>query len=274
MTAVPVRRPNHDITTISGMAVAVYLASVLSHEAVGHGLSTVVLGGHIERLTNVQLVSGGGGEEWRRRLIAASGPAMNVLTGIGALGLMRRTRRTDREYFLWLLGHVNLFMGAGYPLAFSFAGSGDMANILRGIEPLVAWQVSLTVAGAGLSLIAFRHALRSLDPFLGSKPERRRRAFTLTILPYLVGSVVNTMAALRNPSGAPALAAAVATSFGGTAFLAWTYLASRRSGVAEGRTVARRSLWLLLGLISLIVYFFVLGPGIPRSVDRSAHLDS
>jgi hypothetical protein len=196
--------------------------------------------------------------------VAAAGLSANIVAGLAGLGLMPRARRPDNKYFLWLLGHVNLFIGAGYPLALSFLNRGDMHAILRCLKPLRAWQVGVTGLGATASLAAFGHALKTIHPFLGGGLERRRRAFALTILPYLVGSAANTLAALRNPHKGTAVAAAAATSFGGTALLAWTYRASRQEAAAELCTVDRRRRWLVAGVLAVVIYVLLLGPGIPR----------
>lgn len=63
------------------------------------------------------------------------------------------------------------------------------------------------------------------------------------------------------------LISAAASSFGGTAFLLWIPLAvvKRRATTPDSPLTPRRDwVWIGLGIVALVVYFVVLGPGLPR----------
>jgi hypothetical protein len=65
-------------------------------------------------------------------------------------------------------------------------------------------------------------ALLELRPFLGPGEIRRGGAKDLTIVPYLTGGILYTVAGMLNPVGVILVGlSAAAASFGGTSGLAW-----------------------------------------------------
>jgi hypothetical protein len=127
------------------------------------------------------------------------------------------------------------------------------------------------VLGAALSFATLFSAVEGLDPFLGRETARRKhRARTLTLTPYLVGSVVSTLAGMLNPvSPELILISAAAASFGGTAFLGWSgfWVRGPHAQTPETPLAPMRSrAWIVLGALALLVYVLVLGPGLPRTV--------
>lgn len=264
-----------DLQTVAAMAIIAYLLSAIIHEALGHGLAALLLGAKIRHVTSLDLVSNTAGlGAWSIRAIAAAGCVAQFIVA-GVLYLVYRataaTAAPDRRYFLWLFMTINLFIPAGYLMALSFAPFGDWNDFVQGLPLQVVWRLAFTLSGVAISLAALFGAVRGLAPFIGrDKQMRYRRGFALTLTPYLVGSLANTLAGVFNPdSPLLILSSAAAASFGGTIFLFWTgYVAWASPPTADTPTkpltIARSPIWIGMGVVALIIYFFVLGPGIPR----------
>lgn len=259
-----------DLLTVGAIAVVAYLLSAFIHEAIGHGLTAFFLGAKLKQITNAFVETDDTGlSTWAVRAISAGGCAANFVFGSIFLVWLRKMRggSAHLRYFLWLLGIINFFKGSGYMLALSFASFGDWHNFLAGLEPKLTWQIGLTVFGAVIYMGTFFYAVRSIGEFLGWE-NRRRRALTLTLTPYLMGGSVNSLAAALGPGGMSAVffSAALAT-FGGTWLLVWVPTAvgsSRPTTPAAPLAVTRNVGWIFLGLAGLGVYFFILGPGLIR----------
>lgn len=260
------------LLTVGAIAIVAYLLSALIHEAVGHGLTAFLLGAKLKQIAgdfvdydNARL------SPWANRAVAAGGTAANLLAGALSLLWLRREkpRGANARYFLWLLGHINLFQGFGYMMVLSFASFGDWHAFVQGLEFKMGWQVGFTLFGLAGSLIAFFHSARSLDSFAGADDSvRRNRAFLLTFIPYLLGGLVNSLSAAFGPGGMLLvfISAAMAT-FGGTCPLVWVPLAmgpARTTTPETPFTPTRSKFWLGLGVAALAVYFFILGPGLIR----------
>ena len=257
--------------TIAAVAVVVYVVSNLAHEAAGHGVTCLLTGGQPEMLNAVFFECGEtslspGAVRW----IAAAGTLANlVLAGISMLVL-----RVTRPSVSWRLGlvllvAVNLLQAFGY-LAFSGVGRiGDWAIVCDGIRPEWTWRVGLTLLGGWLYfVVAPRIFMPELDPFLGrQQAERKARASTLTLIPYLAGGATYVLAGLLNPHGWQlVLISAAAASLGGTSLLAWypPLWAARPAGeqTSPALGIPPSPAWWVVAALVLAVYVAVLGPGV------------
>ncbi len=259
-----------DRLTIAAIAITAYLCSAAMHEAVGHGLAAIVLGLHPTRVSTVDLeVSFFQVPLWKVRLVAAAGCGANLVLAACAMiaGSLAARRSAATRYFLWLLATINILIPGGYLMVMTFAGIGDWGDFVGGLAQPLLWKTGLTLLGAAISLYGLRWGVRHLEPFLGG-PLGRRRAWNLTLVAYLAGSATDTLASVLNPTSPwLILISAAAASFGGTSWLLWIGgLAARRQRPlpAPQNLLVRDNRWLAAGAISIAIFFFVLGPGLPR----------
>lgn len=260
-----------DRTTVAAIAVTCYFAAVLIHEALGHAGITALLGGRVVQITSaacdcdVSALS-----PWAARVVFAGGCIANAFTGglVLALRCLVRLEHAATRYALWLFGHVSLFVATGYLMVFPFLPAGDWHDFVGGLAPPLVWQLALTVLGVAGYATTMWHAQRSLSEFLGTDPlERRVRARDLTLLPYIVGGVVETLSAVIGGGGILVLISAAPATFGGTIGLA---LAGHRAGTTRGAgnvvraPIPRAPVVLGVGLAALVVQLFWLGPGLLR----------
>jgi len=260
-----------DLLTVGAIAVVAYLISIITHEALGHGVAALLVGSHVNHVSSVDMDASSVGP-WQDRVVAAAGCLAQFILAAVTLTWyrLRPPQGANNRYFLWLLAHLNLFIPAGYLMALSFAPFGDWNAFVQGLPAQFVWRIGLTTLGVAISFGALVSAARGLDAFLGrDKRTRGRRGVALTLAPYLVGGVVNTLAGALNPiSPLLILISAAAASFGGGAFLAWTSAfigAPRATTTAEPLTPTRSALWLTLGVVAVLIYFLALGPGLPRA---------
>ncbi len=273
-TSLPIATPTRvDILTIAAIAIVTYLISTITHEAVGHGLSAILLGVPVQRVTSVDLEANFVGIAlWKVRVISAAGCGANLLLAGLAFNTLRITaiKTPTIRFFLWLLTTNNLLIPGGYLMVLTFLGIGDWDMFVQGLPNDFLWRVGLTLLGVLLSLAGLFWGGRAIDPFLGrEKWLRGKRALTLTLTAYLAGSTANTLAGAFNPTSPTLiLISAAASSFGGTVWLLWINAFTRRvyTNTSEVALVPQRSWhWIVLGVLALLFYFFVLGPGIPRA---------
>lgn len=259
-----------DPLTLVAIAAFVNVAATAIHEALGHGLMAVVLGGHVIHVTSVDL-------NWdtrslgdvQQRIVAAAGPLANIITGLIVVPLAERIPVTAPvgRYAGWLFGHVNLFVAGGYAMALSFASFGDMHAIVRGLAAPLAWQIALTLVGVAVSFLTLLHAARTLVPFAGEGADRQRRAVQLTLVPYLTTGIVAVSAGALNPDSPMLIViSAGASSFGGNAFLAWlpAWICRFRGPQSEPLGLPRSPIAIGLGVAALLVDYIALAPGLPR----------
>jgi hypothetical protein len=266
------RAPHIDLLTIVAIAIVTYLASTIMHEALGHGLVALILGMHPTRVTSVDLeVSFNGVAAWKMRSVAAAGCVANVVLALIAIFLfltLRTKTSAATRFFFWLLATNNLLIPGGYMMVLTFLGFGDWNDFVQGLPNQFAWRLAITIVGVVLSLLGLFWGIRSIDAFLG-REGRGKRAILLTLTAYLAGGIANTLAGVLNPtSAALVITSAAASSFGGTIWLLWINVGVSKPRVttpATPLTPQRSLLWLALGVLALLIYFLVLGPGLPRA---------
>lgn len=259
-----------DPVAIVAIAAVVCFLEPVIHEGIGHGIAAVALGAPLQHVSSVDMAADESHLlQWAVRVVAAAGIVSNLTFGVIGLALLKRARSASANvrYFLWLFGHSNLFVGSGYMLALSFAGFGDIADLTAGLSWQLGAQVLLTAIGLTIALCTYVHGARTLDEFLGTA-DRGRRAVILTVLPYAVIGTVNTLAGALNPEGPVLiLLSAAAASFGGNMPMAWLPFAARRlrsTSTSEPLTPVRENVWLAMAVVSLVLLFAVLAPGVPR----------
>ena len=258
-----------DIFVVASITVIAYLFAQIIHEALGHGGMALLVGAKIIQVTNTNLqydpigVSLSAG-----RAIAVGGTLANVLVGILALWVLRRTfiKSANARFFFWLFGHINLFKGFGY-LLISFAPIGDWHDVAEGLPSQTVWMIALTLLGAVTSLATFFYAARTLNEFIGKDTDRRQRAFILTLLPYFLGGTVNVAATVVGLGITIYTFTGALATFGGTFLMVWLGLAvgrPRADAPLEAVTPFRNAGWLIAGGVAAVIYFFWLGAGLIR----------
>ena len=259
-----------DRPTLAAIAVVSFALANVVHEGVGHGGACLIAGGRALELSAIHFEGDLTGlVPAARKWLAAGGTLANLALGLVAWLALRASRRAPGPawFFLWLSMTVNLLQATGYWLFSGLGRIGDWAVVIDGWTPHWPFRLGLTALGAGYWAVV-QLSLRELSPFLGSEPQRWRRAVRLTVLPYLVGGLLYVAAGLLNPVGAYlVLISAAAASFGGTSGLAWMAQLlrdERRFPPRDGPIlrIPRSIPWLVAGAAIALLFVGVLGPGI------------
>jgi hypothetical protein len=261
-----------DSPTIIGVTLVVYTCSSILHEAVGHGLTCVLLGGKVACIASTVCISGGEPiSESASRLVAAAGTLMNLIAAGFFWAVLHQLNfgMPLWRYFVWLSMAVNGFIGAGYMAVPTLIGFGDWMDVLKGLHPYWFLRVAIVLLGTMLYVAVYWLAAKELQRFLGrDSSAKRSRALKLTLVPYLAGGLAFCIAGSFNPVGMKlVLSSAAAASFGGTAGLAWLMpwvCAMRDSGQPPRFAVEmkRNWGWTAGGVASGVVLIFLLGQGV------------
>jgi hypothetical protein len=258
-----------DLTTVIAISVLAYTLGNVVHEGLGHGGATLLLGARPTMFNAIFFnYDESTASRAAQRCISAAGSIANLLVGMPILAILPRVRSNRCRYFLWLFAAVNVLTAFGYFCFSGVAGIGDWVHVVEGFGPPILLRVGLTTVGAVLYfVVAPRLLMPGLDPFLGRQPQvRERRARTLSLVPYFAGGIAMVLAGIMNPLGWElVLISAVAASFGGTSLLAWYPAIPREPSPATPEPplgLERSTGWILAAVAALLVFVFVLGPGI------------
>jgi hypothetical protein len=249
------------------------------HEVVGHGVSAILLGEkllgavtttvHIDDFYDLDHVASRIG--WRGfRTVAAAGTFVNFITGAMAILLLRSRRITApaTRYFLWLFATVSIIQQAFWLAVMPFAGlGGDWTAFFIELEQGVFWKAGVTVIGILLLWAGYQLPIRQWKPVLGNdKNERRHQIRRLTIVPILAALVVQFLSILWSPFEGPRHTTIV-SSFSFIPLFLWLIPVNlirwpEAPLSSEIFHLNRSKVWLVIGLIALVLFVFVLGPGV------------
>ncbi|HEY2797424.1 MAG TPA: hypothetical protein VGK26_06005 [Thermoanaerobaculia bacterium] len=235
----------------------------LLHEA-GHLAATALPLG----VTALSISTIGVSSRGSSAVVAAAGPAANLLFAFCLFGAFSRALSPAWRYFAWLFGTANLFNATAYLIYSAASGTGDWAFVFDALARPVLWRPLVGVAGCGTyaaGILASAGALRALCAAgIVAKSDVER----LCALSYVGGGLVLTAGAVFNPvSPWYILTSGAATGFGAMAglMLLPARLGASSSSAGEGTPAESLDLgwpWVVAGLVATVVFVGVFGPGV------------
>jgi hypothetical protein len=258
--------PRDSAIMLAALGILAYAASMMTHEALGHGGYCLAVGGH-----NVMLTAWGESCNFpavQTPGIQAAGPGVQFGAGLLAWLVLRRISRraAGLRYFLWLYMVFNLLVSSGYILFSGVTNYGDAAVMIAGLEPSLLWRGGLIVFGAVVYFLSMRAAALELKRFAGFD-HGGRRLFRLVWIPYAsAGIFACCSAALNQTMGhLVAIGLAAASSFGG----AWGILQlpdmQRGMGspdLAPTRYLGVSAAWVGAAAVVTLGFLVFIGPGL------------
>ena len=259
-----------DLLTILAIGIVSFIIKNVLHEALGHGGACMLVGGQPLVLSSAHFdcdttsVSDAGS-----RFISAAGTLVNFIAAYFFWLAFRNARgKSDSlRYFFWFAMSGNYFVAAGYPLFSGVIGVGDWVNVVDGWQPVWLWRLLLAIIGFALYGWGVWFALREMKTLIDSNPtERLKRAFRLTLFPYLAGATVSSLGAWFNPIGSFVIFTSAAAAFGGSSAFAWMSQMLQTKWFPEISdkfvVIKRNWTWVIIAVVLAIFHIFVLGLGV------------
>jgi hypothetical protein len=251
---------------LATMGILAYAASMMTHEALGHGGYCLAVGGHNAMLT-----------AWEERCnfpgvpafgIEAAGPGVQFGAGLLAW-LVLHLLSLDAvrlRYFFWLFMVFDLLISSGYVAFSGVTDFGDAAVLIAGLHPHVAWRGGLILLGSVVYFLSMRAAALELKRFAGLD-DANSRLFRLVWIPYATAGVFAccTAALNRTMGHGAAIGLAAASSFGGG--LGILRLPDMQRGMASKGSSPTVYLnwsaaWGVAVAVVIVVFLFFIGPGL------------
>jgi hypothetical protein len=258
--------PRDSAMMLAALGILAYAASMMTHEALGHGGYCLAVGGH-----NVMLTA------WGERCdfpgvhasgIDAAGPSVQFGVGLLAwLVLHLLSPGAARlRYFFWLYMVFNLLISSGYVVFSGVTNFGDAAVLIAGLHPHIMWRSGLILLGSVVYFLSMQAAALELKRFAGVGVESKRLS-RLVWIPYATAGVFAccTGALNRTMGHGVAIGLAAASSFGGDVGI--LRLPDMQRGMASkgpSPTVYLKwsAAWGVAAAVVIVVFLFFIGPGL------------
>ncbi len=261
------RRIEVDVPALIALSTVAWALADVLHEIVGHAGAAVLLGIPVRAVSTTTVYIAGDqvhslGDV---RTINAAATVLNLVTGGLALLALRSRRVTSvaTRYFLWLFATISFII-----VTLNLVAGTDFQDVITGLEPRGFWRAGILTAGLLVAVVGYALPLRLWMPDLR---QNRRLQLKITAIPVAVLIVVQTLSVARSPfaaqpigSGDNALMAVAALSLFCGLWLALVNLVQRPRSTAPAESIRlnRSKTWLAVGLIVLLTFVAVLGPGL------------
>ncbi len=186
---------------LAALGTLAFAASLMTHEAVGHGGYCLAVGGHNTLLTPWSKTCHFPGVP--RLGTKAAGPGMQFGAGLLAWVALHRVLpgASQLRYFLWLYMTQSLLISSGYVAFSGVLNAGDAAELIAPLQHSFVWRGVLILLGSVVYFLSMRVAAYELGRFAGSD-NRMERLFRLVWIPYTsVGVFALGTVAVNQASG-------------------------------------------------------------------------
>jgi hypothetical protein len=257
-------------SVLGALGILAYAASMMTHEALGHGVYCLAAGGH-----NTGLSAWAEGCNLHPAGIEAAGPGLQFAAGLLAWRVLRLLSpdAARLRYFFWLYMVFDLFICSGYVAFSGVTNFGDAAVIIAGFRPPTVWRGVLFLIGAATYYLSMRAAALELARFAGTDRDNTR-LLRLVWIPYVAVGVFACCAAALNRTmpSSTVIGLAAASSLG--AGLGMFRLPAMQRRIAIGAPETRIYLswsatWVLAAAVVVAGFMIFIGPGLEWRVQRS-----
>jgi hypothetical protein len=274
------RRVEIDTPTLITVSALAWVTANVLHEIVGHAGAAVVLGIPVRAISTTTAFI-----DWtaidsaaQDRIINAAATPVNVLTGFLALAALRwmQVKRTPVGYFLWLFAVVSFTMATWNMVTLPLLGAGDWGEVAERLDHAGIWTAGVVAVGIAVATVGYRLPLRLFMPDLHDHPGLRHR---IIFIPVATMIVVQTISVLPSPFATASGDAnhLLASVFAYLHLVGWALLVNRGVGPRSTRPASELALnrstrWMAAGLVIVVAFIAVLGPGLgPLDDDPRLH---
>jgi hypothetical protein len=264
-----------DVPTLIAVSIVAWALVNILHEIVGHAGTSILVGVPVQAVSTTTIYMRVNWDSYVAehglgplRLILAGGSVANIVTGgLALLALRWKTMMSQTmRYFLWLFSTFSLVVVAMNMVTNPLLGFGDWGEILATLEQTVIWKVVIVGVGLALVVAGYIFSLRAWVPRMTG---HRLAWLKITAIPVGTMILVQTLSVLRSPFATlpPERNHMLVSVFAYIHFVLWLALVNlipgpRASDAPVSMRLLRSNAWLAVGLIVLVFYVVVLGPGI------------
>src|SRR5262245_21391992 len=183
--------PEDDRLTVIAISGVAYIFQDVCHEG-GHAVVGWLSGAHRITMSTVNFQI-----DIDSLWAVAAGVLVNLISAALLLLLLLRPQRykAATHYFLVLAMSMNLLNGTVYLLYPGVFDSGDMRQVIEGLQPLWLWRLGLVLIGG----VSFYGSILAVGVKLKPFDDQKRRLVRLVWVSYVMAGVVAGLAGVFSP---------------------------------------------------------------------------
>jgi len=256
------------LPTAIALSTFVWVLLMAGHEALGHGVACVSLGGEAISLDAMYFSCSDLSPLWKDQLYRAAGSLFNVLlAGLSVLALGRIANpRSWLGYFLWTSAMLNLLQSGSYVAFGRFIHPGmDWALIVSSAPSSRTWGVIVSIVGLALLVCGLVVGRLYAPLFMTPDASAWRQKLRLLMTPYLTATVVSVAASMFVPSDDRFMM--LMGGIGNSLFFLAPILlllapVMQKELLSDGPSLPARPGIIMAALVVTLLYIFGVAPGI------------
>ena len=256
----PESLPEDDRLTVIAISAVAYIFQDVSHEG-GHAVVGWLSGAHRITVSTVAFQI-----DIDSRWAIAAGVLVNLVSAALLFLLLLKPQRykAATHYFLVLAMSMNLVNGTGYLVISGVFDSGDMRQVIEGLQPIWLWRLGLVLVGG----VSFYGSIMAVGVKLKPFDDQKRRLVRLVWISYVTAAVVAGLAGLFNPRGLSLVLTAALNGLGPNfpLILLPRKMRDWRLSNEPAKQIERSLTWIVIGTICSLTFIFLLGPEVTLSV--------
>jgi len=261
-------KKNNLLTLIAISALSWILVNI-THEFVGHAGFGMLSG---FKLNAVNTTTAYLDINWDNfiglRLLQIGGVLMNFITGLIALLILKFKKPLNSQIalFLWLFASFSFIIIVMNLISVTLIGGGDLPGFISTFKNQVNTKIIVLIIGLFVMIAGYIIIQKSFMPKMKG---HRSILLSITLIPVLTVIIVQTLSLVKSPFAwlPPSQNHLLASVFAYFHFLLWVLVvniapSSSHTNPIENVLIGKSMFWITIGIIVVLFYIFILGPGI------------
>ncbi|MHC1777088.1 MAG: hypothetical protein AB9834_16930 [Lentimicrobium sp.] len=202
------------------------------------------------------------------RLFLIGGVLMNFVTGVIAVLILRfnKSLSSQMQLFLWLFSSFSFIIIVMNFISVTLIGGGDLPQIISTFKHQETLKIIVLIIGFMILIAGYMTIQKS---FLPEIKGHRSVLISITLIPVITAIIIQTLSLLKSPFAylPPSENHLLSSVFAYFHFLLWVFIVniiplSGKKNPIENVGTEKSIIWVTIGLIFIVFYIFILGPGI------------
>ncbi len=193
---------------------------------------------------------------------------MNFITGLTALLVLKFKKSLNSQIalFLWLFASFSLIIIVMNLISVTLIGGGDLPGVIRTFNNQNTARIIVLIIGIIIMITGYLIIQKSFMPEMKGY---RSTLVSITLVPVLTAVIVQSLSLVKNPFAVlpPSQNHLLASVFAYFHFLLWAIVvnifpSAGKTNPIENVLTGKSTYWMTIGIIAVLFYIFILGPGI------------
>jgi hypothetical protein len=259
----------NDLLTIIAISALSWILVNIIHEFFGHAVFGMLAGLKLNAVsTTTAYLNVNWDDPISLSFLQLGGVVMNFVTGLIAFLFLKFKKPANSQIslFLWLFTSFSYIIIVMNLISVTIIGGGDIPGLINTFNNPKAAKIIVLIIGFTIMITGYIFIQKSFIPKMKG---HRTILISITFIPVLTMIVVQTLSLLKSPFAwlPPAQNHLLASVFAYFHFILWALVVnivpcSNKSNSIENVFTAKSIYWITIGIIILLFYIFILGPGI------------